>query len=62
MSGDSLWTTPHAGEMCAYGTVLTPEALLYTVPHHTVTAPTPGEMPQRIHKFIMEPNLQKTIQ
>ncbi|MXQ99121.1 hypothetical protein E5288_WYG021247 [Bos mutus] len=48
--------------MCACGTVLTPESLLHTVPQQTITAPTPGEKPQRIHKFIMEPNLQKTIQ
>ena len=61
-SEDSLWTTPHPGEMCACGNVLTPEALFHTVPHHTVTAPTPGEMPQWIHKFIMDPNLWKTIQ
>ena len=61
-SGHSLWITPHLGEMCACGTVLSPEALLHTVPQHTVTAPTPGEKPQRIHKFIMEPNLGKTIQ
>ena len=61
-NGDSLWTTPHLREMSACGIVLSPEALLHTVPQHTVTAPTQGEKPQRIHKFIMEPNLRKTIQ
>ena len=62
--GVGIHSGPHhtRGEMCACGTVLTPEALLYTVPHPTVTAPTPGEMPQRIYKFLMEPNLWKTIQ
>ena len=54
-------TTP-GGDVCMWNCPDSCPVLLHTVPQHTVTAPTPGEKPQRIHKFIMEPNLGKTIQ